>query len=342
MGGNAVIDARLLTKVMSDPAYALGLDKRGWTALLTIAHGERMGAALAHRLDGLPVPPKVAQVLAAARVTAESGRTQALWEVEMARRALAPLGVRIILMKGSAYIAAGLDAGRGRLIGDLDILVARIELDKVEAALITAGWEWVKPDPYDDAYYRLHMHELPPMIHKERGRMIDVHHTILPLTARPTPDAAMLIAEAEPLENGLYVLNPYDMMLHSIAHLLADGDLTGGLRNLWDIDRLIREFSDKANFWQMLHKRAQHHGLSIECARALRLARHLYQTPVDDKLAGRAELRDIAYVAHLLARNMWGQNIRWFLRQAFYIRSHWLRMPPLMLTQHLWIKWRRK
>ena len=39
--------------------------------------------------------------------------------------------------------------------------------------------------PYDDAYYRDHMHELPPLIHKERDRMIDVHHTILPLTARP-------------------------------------------------------------------------------------------------------------------------------------------------------------
>ena len=69
-------------------------------------------------------------------------------------------------------------------------------LDAVEAALLAAGWEWVKPDPYDDAYYRRWMHELPPLIHRERDRMIDVHHTILPLTARPTPDAAALIADS--------------------------------------------------------------------------------------------------------------------------------------------------
>ena len=60
--------------------------------------------------------------------------------------------------------------------------------------MLRAGWEWVKPDPYDDAYYRDHMHELPPLIHKDRDRMIDVHHTILPLTAGPRPDAGGLLA----------------------------------------------------------------------------------------------------------------------------------------------------
>src|SRR3546814_17950409 len=64
--------------------------------------------------------------------------------------------------------------------------------DAVEAGLIAAGWEWVKPDPYDDQYYRRWMHEVPPLTHKERDRMIDVHHTILPLTARQTPDAEVI------------------------------------------------------------------------------------------------------------------------------------------------------
>ncbi|MCE3519678.1 nucleotidyltransferase family protein, partial [Escherichia coli] len=108
--------------------------------------------------------------------------------------------------------------------------VPRDALDAVEAALIAAGWEWVKPDPYDDSYYRRWMHELPPLIHRDRDRMIDVHHTILPLTARPRPDAAALIAQARPLGNGLSVLSPEGMIVHAAAHLLADGDLAGGLR----------------------------------------------------------------------------------------------------------------
>ena len=86
------------------------------------------------------------------------------------------------------------------------------------------------------------MHELPPLIHRERDRMIDVHHAILPLTARPKPDMEAMIEARVPLADGLFTLSPPDMIVHAAAHLFADGDLAGGLRNLWDIDRLLREF----------------------------------------------------------------------------------------------------
>ena len=90
-----------------------------------------------------------------------------------------------------AFHAAGLDACLGRSVGDLDILVPRDAIERVEAALVMAGWERLKEEGgYDDLYYRRWMHELPPLIHRERDRMIDVHHTILPPTARPKPDAA--------------------------------------------------------------------------------------------------------------------------------------------------------
>jgi hypothetical protein len=50
---------------------------------------------------------------------------------------------------------------------------------------------------------------------------------------------------------------------------------------------------------------------------------------------------DRLFERRLLARNGWGQGIRKPLRLAFYVRSHWLRMPPLMLARHLWTKARR-
>jgi hypothetical protein len=337
-----MIDARLLTKTLSEPAYAMRLDARGWTSLLTIAHAERLTASLAWRLDGLKIPPKAAAILAEAKASAEVGRTHALWEAEMARRALMPLAIPLILLKGTAFAAAGLDAARGRLIGDLDILVPRERLAEVETALLSAGWDWVKPDPYDDAYYRHHMHELPPLIHRERDRMIDVHHTILPLTARVKPNAAALIAGAVPLADGLYTLSPQDMLIHAVAHLFADGDLNGGLRNLWDIDRLIREHSGEPDYWAKLVERARLHGLVPHTSRALRLSQHLFETPVDAFLAYEARKGDVFYMGRLLARNGWGQGTRKILRFAFYIRSHWLRMPPLMLARHLWVKWRTR
>jgi len=73
----------------------------------------------------------------------------------------------------------------------------------------------------------------------------------------------------------------------------------------------------------------------------LRLTRRLYATPVDAGLAGSAGLFDRWFVRRLLARDGWGRQTRKFTQLGFYIRSHWLRMPPLMLARHLWTKWRK-
>ena len=331
MGG-----ALTLVRALADPASVAGLDGAAWSALIAVARAEQLIGTLACRLDGLPMPDAVVAILTDARAAAEHGRRAALWEAEMARRVLVPLGCPVVLLKGTAYAAAGLLAGRGRSIGDLDILVPRESLDAVESTLLAAGWEWVKPDAYDDAYYRRWMHELPPLIHRDRDRMIDVHHTILPLTARPTPDAAALIADAVPLGNGLSVLSPADMIVHAAAHLFADGDLTGGLRNLWDIHCLIDEFGIDG-----LEDRAAHHGLHAHVMRAARQAHALYGTTIPESWRTWDAL-DPLIGRRLLARDGWGRATRSGTRAAFYVRSHWLRMPPAMLARHLWTKWRRQ
>lgn len=347
-------DAGTLVRALRDPASTAALDGDGWTHLIAMARAEQLAGTLADRVRGVPKPAAADRLLAAALASAEQGRVQALWEAEMARRALAPLGLPVVLLKGTAYVAAGLAAGRGRSIGDLDILVPRERIDAVEAALLAAGWEWVKPDPYDDAYYRRWMHELPPLIHRERDRMIDVHHTVLPLTARITPDAGAMLADAVTLRDGLAVLSGDDMICHSAAHLFADGDLAGGLRNLWDLHCLFEEVATPA-----LWERARMHGLEAAVARAWRLAGGLFSptgapagagTQGCERTAhypGLAPARehghrlDPLYRRRLLARDGWGRATRPGTRFAFFVRSHWLRMPPAMLARHLFTKWRK-
>jgi hypothetical protein len=173
--------------------------------------------------------------------------------------------------------------------------------------------------------------------------------------------AAMIEARV-PLADGLFTLSPPDMIVHAAAHLFADGDLAGGLRNLWDIDRLLRQFGaqDEA-FWPALHERAARHGLLPAVARAIRLAAHLYATPVNwcqtpiynalnnndaasPEMGVRHQLTaaDALYVRRLLARDGWGRARRPLTRLGFYVRSHLLRMPPLMLARHLWTKARKR
>lgn len=88
------------------------------------------------------------------------------------------------------------------------------------AALIYRGWAPLKRDRYDQRYYRRWMHELPPLEHVRRQTVIDVHHNILPRTARHVPDARLLLAAARPLPGypALAVPAPVHLVLHCASH----------------------------------------------------------------------------------------------------------------------------
>lgn len=341
------MSAAALVKLMRTPECAPALSVTQWNGIISAARAERLLGTLAVLLENVAVPDAVRAILADARRDAEREQRIALWEANRAAQALAPLGLEPILLKGAAYAAAGLRAGKGRMIGDLDILVPRDRLEEAEAALLAAGWEWVKPDPYDDAYYRRWMHELPPLIHRDRDRMIDVHHTILPLTAQPRPDAAALIAQSVEIGGGLRVLSPEHRIIHAVAHLFADGDLSGGLRNLWDIDQLCRELSEwDKHFILSLFEEAWCHQLWQPLRRALVLANCLFGLPLMDyhtPMVVRLHRKwtDCFFERRLLATDEWGRDSRKWLGLAFYIRSHLLRMPPLLLIRHLFTKWRK-
>jgi hypothetical protein len=332
----------ILARALRDPASVKTLDANGWTALFSIARAEQLLGTLAYKLSALDLPEAIEAAIADARLNAEYQHRTALWEADSARRALLDFDGTIALMKGTAYVAAGLKAGQGRHIGDLDIMVAEDQISQAEQLLLTkGGWEWVKEDAYDDAYYRTHMHELPPLIHKERDRMIDVHHTILPKTARPRPDAAAMLEDAIDLDDGLSVFSPEDMVCHCAAHLIADGDLTGGMRNLWDMHCLLSEFAERdAQFWEQLGSRARHHQLWSAVSRAARLSARLYGTQIPVSWAA-PRWQDGWYIRRILARDGWGRGTGKIVQLLFYIRSHWMRMPPMMLARHLWTKWRK-
>lgn len=335
---------------LTRPKDLLELRPAEWDELLCRARNTRLLGRIGAALDELGilsrVPPKAEeQIRAELTLAADNART-VRFEVNRILRAVRGLNVPVILLKGAAYVLAELPPAPGRSSSDVDIMVPKTTLAAVEAALLRDGYEAVKLDPYDQRYYRTWMHELPPLRHREREIVVDVHHTILPESGRLRPSARALTEAAQPLCDGLSTLAPADMVLHSAAHLFQDGDLDGGLRDLVDLDLLLRHFGRKPGFWEGLVPRAAALTLARPLYYALRYCEALLDLVVPDFVQRAAQesgpispvrrLMDVMTCRAVVPDGWEGPSSRTSrARFLLYVRSHWLRMPPWLLTRHL-------
>ncbi len=264
------------------------------------------------------------------------------YESERIERALMHLGVKILLLKGAAYVLADKQAGMARRVSDIDILVSEDDLKIIEKSLLAAGWSFeVKTDNlYDQMYYRRHMHELPPLHHKHRNTLLDVHHMILPRTAKYHPSSDELLDKSVSIDGStLHILCSEDMFLHSACHMFLDGNFNNPIRSLLELFDLFSELTDVEI--SSLKDRAITLGvlpaLTYACwalstfwqdDRAALLSNDLPSPNwlVSTAMALRAKAQSRSYIAELILE----------------IRAHLLRMPPLMLAKHLSVKIIRK
>jgi Uncharacterised nucleotidyltransferase len=349
----ALAEHQLILHAVLDPSRTLCFTARQWDLLIRQGRRASLLARLAHALetsgcmDAVPAAP--AHHLRSAQQVARRQAIAVRWEVGCIQTALSEVGVPITLLKGAAYLMAGLPHAAGRIFSDVDILVPKHAVAEVESALMLSGWQQGELTAYDQRYYRQWMHEIPPMTHVRRGTTIDVHHTILPNTARIKVNTPALFEGIAPLpqQPGIFVLPPVDMLLHSATHLFHEGEFENGLRDLFDLDGLLRHFGKEADFWAALVPRAITLGLTRPLFYALRYTRWWLNTPVPQEVMANAQkaahvhtwrqpLMDACY-AHVL-RSMHPSSelaLSGLARVALYARSHWLRMPLHLLTLHL-------
>lgn len=314
------------------------------------------------------VPPEGRWFLKSAEVNAQRGRRQTLWEIECIHRALflnplIAMGIGkngdekfpIVLLKGAAYQAADLPWGRGRLSVDVDILTPESCISRVETGLSLAGWQTEKKSKYDDHYYRDWMHEIPPMVHRDRATTLDVHHTILPRTGHFKVDADLLFDSLTPVSDDIYILSPCGMLLHSVVHMLVDGELNNCMRDLLDIAAMFRYFpTQDPEFFEKLRNRTIQLKLQRPLYYAVTLTHRLLGTefPAEflkevPRFGGNIFVRTVMFrmISRTLEPEISGEE-RFrtsFSRLILYIRSHLLRMPLHILIPHLWTKyWNRR
>lgn len=350
--GDPVI--RDVVAALRDPRSIAALDAKRITDLVARARAGSLLGRIAARAGGTAadaLPPRLRAALDAPLTAAEAYHRMARFETDRIRRALAGLDHDIVLLKGSAYVLADLPAARGRSLSDVDILLPSERIGEAERMLREAGWEQGAATSYDEKYFREWMHELPPMRHRERQAVLDLHHTILPLTGRLKPDPKLLLADAVPIAGwpGVRVLAPVDMVLHSVVHHFQDGEFTHSLRELVDLDDLLRHFAARQGFWDGLVTRCEQLGFGRPTFYALRHAERVLGTPVPSHVtqalrrhappAPLLALMDTLISTCLLSTGRLPRGMREkTASQALYFRAQWLKMPPGLLAHHAFSK----
>lgn len=344
---------RLLIAVIVEPRSLCDASSADCDMILRLARRAnllgRLAAAL-RRENCIESLPEVARnQLVSALAMADARARSAGWELDRIAWVLGPgPAPTLILMKGCAYLALGLPNVEGRIFADVDLMLAEDELLATEQSLKSAGWTSQELTPYDQNYYRRWTHELPPLVHREREVEIDLHHNILPRTARIKPASYRLLENAKPIEGSRYsVLAAEDMVVHAMVHLMFDSDLADDLRDLVDLRDLLLHFSaNESDWWQRLLGSAESLGAGRPAYYSLHFAQKLLGLQIPDDVRQRmhqwAPVTPVRWLMdRLVPRALFPQHpdrpsrLSRLCRLTLYVRSHWLRMPPWLLAYHL-------
>ena len=338
------------------PALVLAWDLPQWQRVLRLSRRLRLLGRLAEQVQaaGLmaQLPAAAAQQLQAEMQYSRWRTNLMRWTVERLSPVLADGSCPLVLLKGSAYVGQGLGIAVGRLPSDLDILVPLAHIPAMQTRLVAAGWAEAELDAHDQRYYREWSHEVPPMRHPVLPLELDLHHNILPPVARTSVDAEHLLARLQPsLWPGWQVLQPVDQVLHSAVHLFQDSEARDRLRDLVDLDGLMRHFGgvDPA-FWPDLLQRTRELGFIESLALACHFTRAWLGTAVPEDFAAALAAAGPKALRRAWLLPLWSAVLtptepdampRWRQGAAasgLLLRHHFNRMPLRLLVPHLWHK----
>ena len=355
MAAPQAVAALAWTRALAQPQHCLEWRLSDWERVIRLSRRLRLLGRLAEAVEraGLSsaVPPVVAHCLAAERQYSRWRTGSLLWLLDRLATMLGDRPYPVVLLKGAAYIAQDLPIAHGRLPSDADLLVPRAYIDDARQRLLNTVWTETALDALDRRYYHEWSHEVPPLLHPSFALELDLHHNILPPLSRTPVDAERLLERVQPCRWPAYrVLQPVDQVLHSAAHLFFDSDIRDRVRDLVDLDGLLRAFSPVPGFWDQLCERSKELGLAEPLALAVHFCVAWMGTPVPQNTLSR-----IAGAGPQAARRAWllpllstllvpaepdarPPPLQPLAASIFLIRHHLWRLPVRLLVPHLWHK----
>jgi len=342
--------SNLLISLFNNPELAKKLSMYDWSKVVSHGRDQNMLGRIWWRLQSNSVekhvPDRVVPHFTSCNLFVEQQEININRELEDISNTLVSRGIDTTVLKGAAYIAVSSSCKHGRIFNDIDILVDHSEIRDAEIALMTQGWFHKKETDYDKRYFREWMHEIQPLIHKDRLTTIDLHHNILPLTNKKHFNADKL-KTIKLKQVPLLTFDLVDRFIHSATHLFTEGEFPHAIRDITDLIILYQELDGEA-------ETESAHNLILERSKALGLDDyiHLALLFVLKNLDKELEHRQVeslvsknaitfyvtvpafkfVFTADSIAQGNFINNVGLFW---LYMRSHLIKMPLHVLIPHI-------
>ncbi|KMV29157.1 nucleotidyltransferase family protein [Photobacterium swingsii] len=341
-----------LVDVLTSPEKLIYASPRAQAQVIAEARYFNMLAQLKYVCEEANIwyqlPLRVKQHIQSAEYSFKNQKRQLTIEHAAITEALRDIPCSWVYLKGAAYQMLELPVFYGRLMNDVDILVPEEQLATIELALSEHGWAHKTLTDYDEKFYREWSQEIPPLRHFSRQTELDVHFNILPKRLSQSPEAAFLLQQTQQLsgENKAKTLTPAALLLHSAIHLFYESEYHKGIRDLFDIHLLIKEFGADETFWVQLITIQEQLG-SAECTfYALYFSESIYHTEIpkhvkDYYMRHKPNMLVFALTApafYYAFTSMYPLHHHTGHHRALstlYIRGHFKRLPIYKLIPHL-------
>jgi hypothetical protein len=276
---------KILNKNNSLEELLQGLTSEDWTLVVHSAREHGLGLLLYQRLSqakGL-IPVSIYKHLRELFLRATARNMVMQHHAGNVLRNLRDRELEVIVLKG-LYLAESVYSAIGaRTFGDIDLLLRRAELPVALEVMRSIGYEistWYDPDdPNRDIKH------LPPLV-KQGSPIIELHWTILEEEEPFSIDVEGMWARSVAAEiAGVAVrgLSLEDFILHLSMHLTYQHRLAAGVRNLYDIDAVIRKGGVD---WTRLLTTAREWGAERVIWLTLRLLQEIAGTPLPSEVFG--------------------------------------------------------
>lgn len=320
----ALLNGRDDARVASLIEHSVGARSSRWAELVSLANAELITAPVwsALRRCGLErmVPADTADYLRSFHAFNVARNRAILAQLSEFVSTLNSAGIEPMLLKGSAYLVAGLFPDVGdRYLSDIDVLVPEGEVGRAETALEGLGYR-----PASEIDYTAH-HHLVPMIHPERPAAIELHRAPVPRYAQRAIPGAELWAHAELATAGNVrsrLASPTDTAMLSFMHSYVvdrDGALLLMPLRLFHDMHLLQQRHSRTIDWRRNYERAS----SLDSAGTLRRYLHVLH-----RLSGLELSRDLprsatdnAFFAVCAATVAWPALAKWARTVDGYVRN---------------------